>query len=271
MELTRFCPFQASHFHPVRAQPFPPVGGKPPVRREPVEPPVLPFLFIVLVTVLSIACAVQPTPIPAPTPPPDPRQILDHAAAQVTSLESLAFDLEHLSGSSLLLPGVEMTRAYGVAGFPDRFRLTVEAQAGGTYLESSVALVGGKSYMTNFLTGRWQEVPPEILPFNFSNLGQDLAGVLQSVQDPTLAGQEPLNGNDTYRIQGTIKSQDLAALVPNATPGYDVGLDLWIDRSQGWLLRAVMDGPVVDTDIPDAARLLTLDAINQPVEIQAPR
>ncbi len=246
------------------------VPGQPPVRGEPVEPPrTLPFLFIVLVTVLSIACAVHPTP--TPTPRPDPRQILDHAAAQVTSLESLAFDLEHLSGSSLLLPGVEMTRAYGVAGFPDRFRLTVEAQAGGTYLESSVTVVDGKSYMTNFLTGRWQEVPPEILPFNFSNLGQDLAAVLQAVQDPTLAGQEPLNGHDTFHIEGTIKSENLAALVPNATPGYDVDLDLWIARSQGWLLRAVMDGPVVDTDIPAAARLLTLDAINQPVEIQAPR
>ena len=229
------------------------------------------WALALLVIVTALACA-SPTPVPTPTPtpPPDPRQVLADAADRVTSLESVRFDLEHLEGSTQLLPGIEMTRAYGVADLPEKFRLTVEAQAAGTYVESGIAVLGDQSYMTNFLTGRWQQVPLETLPFDFSSLGEDLAQILKSVQDPALAGEERLADYDTWRIRGRVDSGDLASLAPAATPGFDVDLDLWIDRSESWLLRAEMNGPVVATDPPESARLLTLDGINQPVEVTLP-
>ena len=65
-------------------------------------------------------------------------------------------------------------------------------------------------------------------------------------------------------------SGDLASLVPTAAPGFDVDLDLWIDRSEDWLLRVEMNGPVVPTDTPETSRLLILGAINQPVEVTLP-
>ena len=107
----------------------------------------------------------------------------------------MQFDLQHLEGATQLLPGIEMTRAHGVADVAgNKFRLTVEAQAGGAYLELGIVVLDGRSHMTNFLTGQWQQVPPETLPFDFSNLGEDLAQILLSVQAPALSGQEQLEG-----------------------------------------------------------------------------
>ncbi len=231
------------------------------------------FSLALLVMAMALACSSPPvpTPTPTPTPPPDPRQILDNAAGQVTSLEYVRFDLQHLEGTTQLLPGIEMTRAHGVADLPgDKFRLTLEAQAAGAYLELEVAVLEDESYMTNFLTGQWQQVAPDTLPFDFSNLGEDLARILTLVQAPTLSGQERLEDYDTYRIKGRVDSGDLASLVPTAAPGFDVDLDLWIDGSEGWLLRVEMNGQVVPSDTPETARLLILDGINQPVEVPRP-
>ncbi len=49
-----------------------------------------------------------------------------------------------------------------------------------------------------------------------------------------------------------------------------MGLELWLDRKQGQLQRALIVGRVVPTDEIDTVRELTLTDINQPVEIEAP-
>jgi hypothetical protein len=83
-------------------------------------------------------------------------------------------------------------------------------------------------------------------------------------------GIEELNHRDAHRIQGTVRSDDLSTLVPNAGEGFDVALELWVDRSESLLLQVLITGQVVDTDLPDAARVLTLDDIDIPVDISPP-
>jgi hypothetical protein len=186
------------------------------------------------------------------------------------ALESGAFTLEQQKGTTVLLPGIEMSKVYGVAEIPDRFRFTVEARGRNTFVETTVVVVEDQAYMTNFLTGRWQTVSREILPFNFSNLGQTLGGIIEAVQDPAMVGTEKLDHRDAYRIRGTVRSDDLSTLVPSAGEGFDVNLELWVDRSESLLLQVLITGRVVDTDLPDAVRVLTLDDIDVPVDISPP-
>lgn len=70
-----------------------------------------------------------------------------------------------------------------------------------------------------------------------------------------------LDNRNAYRIQGGVRPDDLPMLVPNARQGLDVSLDLWVDRSEWLLLQVSIIGRVVDTDLPDAVRVLTLDDI----------
>jgi hypothetical protein len=186
------------------------------------------------------------------------------------ALESGAFTLEHQKGTTVLLPGIEMSKVYGVVEIPDRFRFTVEAQVSNTFVKTTVVVIEDQAYMTNLLTGQWQPVSREILPFNFSNLGQTLGNIIEAVQDPVLVGTEKLDHREAYRIQGTMRSDDLSTLVPNAGEGFDVALELWVDRSESLLLQVLITGQVVDTDLPDAARVLTLDDIDIPVDISPP-
>ena len=186
----------------------------------------------------------------------------------MVALKSLSFVLEHQVGSTELFPGLEMTRAAGVVDIPDAFSLTVEAQTAQprAYLEFSAIKVGGRAYMT----GRWRQVNIDSLPVNLGRLGETLADIVAAVESPRAVGAEILAGHKTVVIKGQIQSQQLKGLVPGAAQGYSVGLDLWVEESQGLVLQVLITGQVMSADVPEAARLLTFDAFDEPVDIAPP-
>ena len=228
------------------------------------------LLWLIMVPLaLAVSCGSDPTP--TLDPQLNAQEILRQSVERLLVLESAEFILEHQVGTTELLPGIEMIKVYGVADIPDKFKFTVEAEVSNTFFETGVVVIGDQAYITNFLNGQWQEVPKDILPLNFSNLGQTLANVIESVQGPELVGSEPGNDYDAYRIRGLVKSNDLSTLVPNAGDDFDLDLELLVDRNRGLLLRVLIIGQIIDTDVPETVRVLTLDGIDSTVEINAPR
>ena len=228
----------------------------------------------VLVAVLAVGCGSTVTSSPTSTTGPaiDARAVLSQAAVEILQLESARFILEHEKGSTTLFPGLEMMKAAGVVEIPDRVSLTVEGELAfpRSFIEASFITIGDEAYMTDLLTRKWREVPPETLPVRFADLGRTLADIIGAVEEPTVAGSERLQAYDTYHIEGRIKSEALSSLVPGAGEGFSVGLDLWLEQSRKLLLQVRISGKVLPTDIPEAVRLLTLDQIDVPVNITAP-
>ena len=145
------------------------------------------------------------------------------------------------------------------ADIPDRFRLKVEAETliPRSFVEIGVITIGDKAYMTDLLTKKWRQVEPSALPFTLSDISVTLAGIIEAVDEPTLVGSERLGDRDTYHIQGSILSQDLAGLVPGAGEGFDVRLDLWLAKPGNLLLQILISGMVIPTD---ATTCKTLEA-----------
>lgn len=222
----------------------------------------------------SAACSgAGPTATPTPTPKPvDPREELQRTVDSLVSLQSVAFDLEHLVGTTNLLPGVLMTRAYGKAVVPGQFDITVEGELlfPRSYLEIGIISMGEQAYMTNLVNGQWEEVSLSALPINLSGFGATLAGIVAEVQSPRLLGQENMDGVDLYHIGGDITSEALKGLVPMAGTGFPVALEMWTERDTGMLRRALITGQVVATDVAEAQRQLSLEGANQPVTIERP-
>ena len=194
------------------------------------------------------------------------------AVGQLLALESAAFSLDHLEGSTVLVPGVLMTKVSGEVSIPDRFRVTVEAESEfpKSYIEINIISIDDTAYMTDIFSGRWNQISVGSLPFNLSGLGKTLADIVEAVEMPRVLGEERLRGVNTLHIQGEVASEDLSELVPGSGDGFPVRLDLWLDRSQGLLQQVHIIGRVVPSDGPNTFRELTLEDINQPVNIEAP-
>lgn len=226
-----------------------------------------------ILTLATLACGGGPTATPAATPEPvDPRKQLERTVERLLAMESASFDLSHIVGSSNILPGVIMHRAYGKAVVPAKFDVTVEAELlfPSSYLEIGMVSIDGKSYMTNVLNGEWGEVTPGSLPINLSDFGATLAGIVEKVQDPVLLDNDSIDGADVYRISGGVLSEDLAGLVPAAGTGFPVALEIWVEQDTGHLRQAFITGQVVATDVPETQRQLTIGEINEPLSIEPP-
>ena len=155
------------------------------------------LLWLIMVPLaLAVSCGSDPTP--TLDPQLHAQEILRQSVERLLVLESAEFILEHQVGTTELLPGIEMIKVYGVADIPDKFSFTVEAEISNTFFETSVVDIGDEAYMTNFLNGQWEEVPKDILPLNLSNLGQTLAGGIESGQGPELIGSERGHNYDAY-------------------------------------------------------------------------
>ena len=165
-----------------------------------------------------------------------------------------------------------MTKVYGEVSIPDRFNVTVEAEAEflKSYLEINIITIEDSAYMTDILNGSWSQVSPERLPFNLSNLGQTLAAIVEAVEDTKILGQERLGNVETLHINGQIASEDLSGLVPGSGKGFPVELELWLDESHGLLQQVLIHGRVVPTDDKNTVRELRLKDINVPVVIEPP-
>ena len=224
-----------------------------------------------MVSVLLVACDSDGT-TPAQLFDIDPGPAMSQVVAQLLALESASFTLDHLEGSTILVPGVLMTKVSGEVSIPGRFSVTVEAESEfpKSYIEISIITIDDTAYMTDILSGRWNQISADSLPFNLSGLGQTLADIVEAVQEPTVIGQERLGDLDTLHIKGQIASEDLSELVPGAGQGFTVQLELWLDQSQGLLQQVHIIGRVVPTDKTNTLRQLTLEDINQPVVIEPP-
>ncbi len=217
-----------------------------------------------------------PAPTPTPTPVPDPAAILARAAERVAAAESLAFALEHPAGSTQLSPGLLLTRASGVANQPDRFYIKLELETAGSFVELEVIGIGDKTWMTNLFSGQWEAVPPAAVPVRFDNAGQGFAEIVAGVENPQLAGTERVEDGDggsydAWRIQGTMPGAALAAALPGTTlAAAAIPVTVWADQGETRLPRLELRGPLVAGDLPEVARVLTLELREPAAEIVAP-
>jgi hypothetical protein len=235
-------------------------------------------------TVATTAATETPTPTdtPAPTDTPEPplnaAAVLQQAASRMLDLRTATFELEHRKGSTVLFPGVEINRAFGVVDVAGRkYQVVVEAQSATpqAYIEITVMSVDGEVRMTDLFTGRWLVVPQSVLPVDFSQFGVTLADIIQAVMlsepvRPELVGIENLAGVETHHVSGSISSQEMMGLVPGAGEGCDVGVDVWVEMPEGLVHQVLLSGRVLSTDISGTERLLTLGDFDLPVVIDLP-
>ena len=220
--------------------------------------------------------APSPTPTPTATPTPTPTPVpfdaaaaLDRSGRAMQDLESFRFELTHNEGGTEFIPGMVVEEALGDVVKPDRLSLKFSGTFGGGYaIKSTLVSVGDTTYMTNPLTGAWQEMDAAVSPLGFFNPTVGIAAMMLRLEDPREV--EP-GGDGVHRMTGTLPAAALSPLLGSAIRDAYVDVDLTIDAERHYLLEAIVSGRVIESDEEGIVRTIELRDFGEPIVIEAPR
>lgn len=229
------------------------------------------------IAALVLACAgcgdagqqTTATPVPTPTPEIDVAAVLARTGAVMEGLDTFRFGLRHEVGSLAMAAGLVLDTVDGSVVRPDRLSITFVGNLGGFALDSSIVTIGSASYMTNPLTGEWEEGPVSLSPLGFFSPSEGIAAMLSQLADAALtvdAGPSAL-----YRIGGTLPAPALSPLLgAGILPDAVVEVALTVAPGDGYLVEARLTGRILDSDVEGAVRVIELSAFDEPVSIEPP-
>lgn len=183
-------------------------------------------------------------------------------------LESFRFELTHNEGGTEFIPALVVEEAQGEVVKPDLLSLKFTGTFGGGYaIKSTLVSVGATTYMTNPLTGAWQEMDASVSPLGFFNPSVGIAAMMLRLEEPK---EVETGRDDVHRLTGTLLAAALSPLLGSAIQDAYVDVNLTIDAERHYLLEAIVSGRVIASDEEGIVRTIELRDFGEPIVIEAP-
>ena len=219
---------------------------------------------------------VSTTSAPAAEPTPTPitaETVLQAASSQWEETASAHFTLG-VEGNAWLDDdeSIRLVSAEGDIVRPDSVTgsATINVAIIGE-VEISIIAIGEESYITNFVSGNWEEAPDDF-SYNPAILFDDEDGigpVLTELQDTELEGEETVDGRETRQLTGTISAETVDEITAGSIQGEDIAVNLWIDAETDELVQVRLTEPEGVREQPATWNLVLSDQ-NAPVEVEPP-
>ena len=233
---------------------------------------------VAALAVVFASCAAEPTPTPVPptlTPvPPTPTPVPPTAAEVVAASQdamsaeqSAWFELTQENGY-LPVSGVQVSEMEGaVSG--EGVDITAGASLGRLYIELQIIIVDGKLWVTNPLTGNWEDLTDPEQPIVWS-LNDGINEIFDAVIEPEFIGES--TGNEPYRVGSDVPATALNALFfESVTSTGNVYLEATIDRESLLVDQMTVQGSITSDDTWDTERTLTITRYGEEFTIEAPQ
>lgn len=222
------------------------------------------------------------TPIPTPTPTlPPPDYLLETA---FTGLKERSYHFVYEDHFGAFIYSMEgdfqaPDRLQSTSNMSSEDQSTGEAVMGADSGESKSILLGDTLFSTNPEIGTWEkdvlDDPDSYLSEFYTNL---FGARPEDINDLIFIGEETLNGEPVYLLEGTVPLQKIAAFefYVNYVPGLDVPennpqVSYWIGVKDGYLRQVVIEGEVPMLDIMlTLSQKTTLSEFGKEVVIEEP-
>ena len=208
-----------------------------------------------------------PTPVPTPTL----SELLSNAGEKMGAMSTAKFSMADENESGAKFFGTTFKSLEAEVKAPDSFRMIVDVVAPGFgFVQIEMMAVGDQAFMKLSKDAPWASLPLDQVPFNFAGLGTTLQNLLTRIEDGTITGPESMLDIQAYRVETSITSEELSDLITSVDSGHTVNLTLWIDEAEHALRQIKIDGQLYDDDAPETVRLVIIEAVDIPVEIELP-
>ncbi len=225
---------------------------------------------------LALACAVLGGGVFASacrsggdTPKADAADVLRRGAERMDNVKSFHFELAHENGTSQIVRGLQMVSASGDVVPPDRLRLDAKAKAGPLNIAVGIVALPGHSYITNPVTGRWEEEQISVSQFFDPAVG--VTALMRGTTEAKVTATEKVEGRNTHRVEALVDSGKMTLFAANAAPGRALKVRAWVGVDDPVLVRVEIDGAVAEGEPANLLRRLTLSKFDEAIQIDAPQ
>lgn len=207
--------------------------------------------------------------------------ILQRAAQAMADLDTFAFEMQTVRGSSTILSGFELESVSGVVRRPTDLQAEVAVSIPLGKLQIGAISLDGVFYIQDPLSdGSWMEIGQMGEVQTLINPDVLILNAVRLVQDARVTGTEKVDGREATTIEGTVDFSGLldsmtaaagedASAMESLLAGEPVQVSFWIDEDDR-IVEVEMIGPIFASESDDVVRVVSLFDFNEPVEIEAP-
>lgn len=201
----------------------------------------------------------------------DPVEVLRQAGQAMASLRSVTADVKF--GPGITLQGLTLTSATSKIALPGASDTVFKVKQGDFLLDVRIVTTGGHVYVrlpfaqfTELSPSQAKEVPDLSALFDRR---AGLPAVLTAGRSTTVLGQEQAGGVDCDKIGTTYTASQVAQLLSGPRPAGDIHATLWVGRSDHYVRRVILSGPLVEAGKVVQVQIDLRD-FNQPVTVATP-
>lgn len=197
-------------------------------------------------------------------PAPNPVDLLARAQAAMAAVETASFEMTR-SGAPVTIEGFEFASAVGRYAAPAAAEAVLQMRVADITVQMGTISVGERTWLTNPLTGDWEELTPGT-GFNPAVLFDAEAGwvaLLADLADVSVVATE----DGAHHLVGVVPPARVEVITAGFAVGQSVPLDLWLDVSTGHIRRLELS-TTGDTGVSDW--VITLSGYGEPVQIEPP-
>ena len=240
------------------------------------------LVLLLFLTFAGMACSGAPeptsTPVPTATPlvepsptatpvPPEPEEVLSNAVGYIREAGAFWFVLDHENGFTESLGGLQLVRVEG-AITEDKISISAEANLGRVYIEVDAILIGEDTFLTNPLTGQWEQIPGEENPVGFLRPVATVQDMLGSLTSPEFM-VPPVAGED-YQVRGDVKAEAVQSLLGEIVAGSMGVVEVVIDSETFEMKSARISGALQIHDSDSTVRILEASRYGEDFLIEPP-
>lgn len=223
----------------------------------------------IAVAILAASCGGSE---PATTLPPEPGPVLEAAAQEMGTIDYVTFRIER-GGAPVYIDPLETLNfklAEGQFAAPSSADAVVTLEVGNLNAQIGAIAIAGQTWLTNPITGEWEEAP-EGYAFDPATLFDPDLGwrplLAEGLSDVEWIGEEEHNGEPRYHIRAAADEDRVALILAGLIKKQPVDLDMWIDPETGYVreaeLSTVYEGQTSDW-------FIEFSKFGEPVEITPP-
>ncbi len=200
----------------------------------------------------------------------DPAALLERAAARIEATTSYHYVLDFDGGAAPIALGLGMRHAEGMFAGAANFDAAVLASAGPIDVRVGIRAVNGETWITNPLTGLWQQQPLTVA--QLFDISSGVTALMRGATDLQVGGTETIEGVTVRRIDGALASERFR-LMPGVPPGQQLRASAWVGVEDDLVRRLEVRGrgaPFAATADAEGVVRVSLSRFDEPANLVPP-